>query len=390
MPQHTAAVGALCALALVLALPAAAQVGPRPAPEVWMNHVRMEPLARPGARWDFVKRNLGALEFPINVVAFLMPAGDMKRLVAICRENGVRIAVECGYFDWSSATTDFSAPSPKGITDTVREDMAPGVGERTAAIEIGKLRNLARAGAAPDYLNLDGPIRRMLWPGSDVTRGDIKGLASVDDCVRELVAYMRAMRREFPRVRFLALTNFPNWGWRGEPSYWGGMFYGDYFDVLRRIIDGTRAAGIPIAGVTADDPYEHAAGLQPHKGWMQLPGEAKPTKPVPLDRIDWMRRLLDLERYVRGRGLRFNLIVNSQGGGGASDQAFARGTLDYLYAYRRAGGRADRYIVQSWYRYPETLEPEDDPTTMTGVTKTVIERLRAPAPPAPTEPPLAG
>ncbi len=346
-------------------------------PEVWMNHVRLEELGREGARWDYVQRNLGALEFPINAVGFLIGQDDMARLAALLKARHIKVAIECGYFDWVSKEAEFALPSPRVITDTAREKMGPGVGEETARFEIAKLRQLTRHGIAPDYLNLDGPIRRMIWPGSDVGRNDIAGLASTDACVDELLAYMRTMRREFPKVQFFALVNFPNWGWKGEPSYWGGMFYGDYFEVLNRIVAKTRAAKMPILGVTADNPYEYTIGTQPHQAWMPMPREAKPTKPLDVAKIDWMARLLDLERTVKRQGLEFNLIVNSQGGGAASGEAFHRTTLDYLDAYRKAGGSAKRLILQTWYKFPEKVVPEDEPYTMTNLVKEAIERLKA-------------
>jgi hypothetical protein len=344
-------------------------------PEVWMNHVRLEGLARSGAKWDYVQRHLGALEFPINAVGFLISDDDLQRLAAIVKARRIRVAIECGYFDWVSKLEDLEKPSPKGMTDTPRLRVEPGVGEETARFEIAKLRPLVRAGVVPDYLNLDGPIRRMLWPGSDVGRNDLQGLPAIDASVDELVAYMRAMRRAYPKVQFFALVNFPNWGWKGEPSYWGGMFYGDYYEALKRIDQKTRAAHIPILGVTADNPYEYYAGLQPHKPWMTLPGEARPTKALDVAKIDWRKRLLDLERAVKSRGLEFNLIVNSQGGGEASGEAFHRTTLAYLDAYRKDGGAPRRCILQSWYRFPEKVASEDEAYTMTNLVKEAIRRI---------------
>lgn len=365
----------LCALAFA----DAATATPRNRSEVWMNHVHLEALARNGAKWDFVQQHLGALEFPINAVGFLISAEDMRRLAALLKAHHIEVAIECGYFDWYSKEAEFDLPTPRRITDVPREPMAPGVGAETARFEIAKLRNLTRAGLTPDYLNLDGPVRRMLWPGSDAGRNDIRGLPSVDACVDELIAYMRVMRRKFPRVQFFALTNFPNWGWRGEPSYWGRMFYGDYFAVLKRIVEKTRAAHIPILGVTADNPYEYYLGTQLHKAWMALPGEAQPARPLDVGKIDWAKRLLDLERTVERLGLQFNLIVNSQGGGEASGEAFHRTSLAYLDAYLRAGGSPRRVILQSWYRFPERLEPEDEPYTMTNLAKEAIQRIESAA-----------
>jgi len=71
-----------------------------------------------------------------------------------------------------------------------------------------------------------------------------------------------------------------------------------------------------------------------------------------------------------------NLIANSERGGMQSDALFAEETQKMVDAYRKAGGRPDRWIVQSWYPNPKRIAPETDPTTMTGLVKAVIERVR--------------
>ena len=351
------------------------------AADVWMTHMRPELLAQPGSQWTWVRQRLGAVEFYINTISSYIPADDLKRLVPVLRQNKIKIAIECGYFDWDNKCRDYTAPNPKGMTDFVREQFDTNLGEETAQIEMLKIRNLLDAGGIPDYLNLDGPVRRMMHPGTDIGR-HVNGLDSIDRAVAELVDYMRAWKRKFPKIKFFALTNFPNWGWKGESSYWGGgMFYGDYYEVLTKIIAKTKAAGIPIAGVTTDNPYEFFTGQWPHKAWMdapwQLPSTREPSDP---SQIDWSARLLELQQLVKSEGLEFNLIVNSCGGGGSSSEAFCTGTLDYLDAYSKAGGSADRYIVQSWYKYPEEVVPATTPYTMTWLVKKVMERLnQAPA-----------
>ena len=98
------------------------------APEVWMNHLGEQALGDQGAKWDFVKRNLDGIDFSINAIAFIYPAEKLNALVPILKANHIKIAIECGYFDWQSVSDDFSAPNPKGISDTVRETIRPGVG----------------------------------------------------------------------------------------------------------------------------------------------------------------------------------------------------------------------------------------------------------------------
>ena len=267
------------------------------------------------------------MEFPINAIAYVKPEDNLKGLVADLKSHHVRIVIECGYFDWA-----------RGNEPRVKFDNS--VGRETAEIEIEKMSNLFKAGAVPDYLNLDGPIRRMLRPGQDVSRADIKGLDSLDSATDQLVEYMRMWRKQYPTIGFFVLTNFPNWGWKGAPSYYGnGMFNGDYYEAIKAIIAKTRAAGIRILGVTADNPYDFTMGFHPHIPFLKYSDEQPATNNPDVEKIDWMARLLDLEHYVKSQGLEFNLIVNAEKAGTTSAQAFATQTLSYVDAYRAAADR---------------------------------------------------
>lgn len=56
--------------------------------------------------------------------------------------------------------------------------------------------------------------------------------------------------------------------------------------------------------------------------------------------------------------LSFNLIVNSQEGGKESDERFYLETLRMTDTYLKAGGRPNRWFVQSWYPFPKQMVPE--------------------------------
>ena len=75
-----------------------------------------------------------------------------------------------------------------------------------------------------------------------------------------------------------------------------------------------------------------------------------------------------------GRPANSALISNSEAGGKESDRAFFERTLKMVDLYGSAGGRPTRIIVQSWYAYPRTIVPEDEPYSMTALVKAVIER----------------
>ena len=311
-------------------------------PEVWMCHGNPWPLAEPDAEWDYVKAHLDVLQLYIDKVN-KCPPDRLKALVEVLEANAIAISIECG------GTLGF-AP----LDDTN--------GERSAEIELAKMAKLTQAGGKLRYLNLDGSVRRLLYPGKDR-----QGFTSIERCVDELLDYMRTVREEYPDVEFFALTNFPNWGYKGDVSYHARgpdqQDWGDYFPVIQTIIRRTREAEMPIRGLTCDNPYEYAIG------------EHMSVKLDDPTTVDWMARVRDLEDYIEGEGLEFNLIVNSEQGGAESAEAFAERTLKFLDAYRAADGTPRRYIIQSWYKHPEAVLPETDPHTMTGLVKAVIERV---------------
>jgi hypothetical protein len=59
-------------------------------------------------------------------------------------------------------------------------------------------------------------------------------------------------------------------------------------------------------------------------------------------------------------GIPFGWICVSKVGGATSSVAFRDAVLAGYWAYRKAGGKPDRVILTSWYRYPDWMLPEDD------------------------------
>ncbi|MFQ6133704.1 MAG: hypothetical protein ACE5R4_16805, partial [Armatimonadota bacterium] len=328
--------------ALVLVTIAASAQQPEPdGPEVWMCHGQPWELAEPDAEWDFVKQNLDGIKLYIGSVA--KASEDQRRkLAATLKDAAIEVAIECG------GTLGF-AP----LDDTN--------GEKSAEIELASFRKWTEAGGELHYLDLDGPVRRLLHPGRDR-----QGFTSVDRCVAELVDYMKAVRAVYPDLQFFALTNFPNWGYKGDVSYHARgpqqQDWGDYYDVITTIVRETKAAEIPIQGLTCDNPYEYAIG-EHFSVRLEDPRE-----------VDWLARVRDLEAYIEGEGLEFNLICNSEAGGQESARAFYDRSLKFLDTYLEAGGTPRRYIIQSWYPHPRQVLPETGEHTMTALVKAVIER----------------
>jgi len=322
-------------------------------PEVWLcAGDRIEALCRPEAEWPFVKKHLSGIKFYIGQLYGDRRRGGqdnaerLRKYVKLVRENGLQVAVELG------GCLDFSP-----LDDTA--------GEWSARRELQALNRFYAAGGKVDFLDLDGPIRRLLHPQK---RRDGKHFKSIERAADELIDALRIHHRAHPETRYWLLTNFPNWGFRGAVSYHARgprrQDYGDYDTVIRTVLAKSDAAGIQLEGVTVDNPYEYLIGAF---------HSAKLTDPKS---VDWLGRVCRYEDFARSRGLHFNLIVNSQRGGNTSDELFYRETLQMVELYQRAGGHPTRWFVQSWYPLPKQMAPETAPYSMTALVKAVIQRVQ--------------
>jgi hypothetical protein len=348
------------AFAVLLASFAIASIGAVPAgnppaaqPEVWLcAGDRIMELLQPGAEWPLVKQHLTGVKLYIGQLSGnRRQSGEeaverLRPLVRLVRAHNLRVAVELG------GCLDFSP-------------MDETAGEWSARHELAALANFYAAGGQVDYLDLDGPIRRLLHPEN---RRDGRRFDSIDKAADELVDALKLHRAAHPETKYWLLTNFPNWGWRGEVSYHARgpqrQDYGDYDQVVRIVLEKLRAAEIPLDGVTVDNPYEY------------LVGEHFSVKLADPKSVDWLARVRSYEDFAREQGLTFNLIVNSQRGGQESDERFFRETLQMVDTYQRAGGRPTRWFVQSWYPHPQQMLPETAPPSMTALVKAVMERVR--------------
>ncbi len=323
-------------------------------PEVWLCHRNPLALLDAPGQWAFVRRHVSGIKLYIGTLQ-KAPADKLAALAKLLKREGMQVAVECG------GTLGF-AP----LDDTN--------GEASAWIELRKIDRFVQAGGKVDFLDLDGPVRRLLHPKNK------KGFDSIDRCAGELMDYLRAVRKVHPRIRFWLLTNFPNWGYRGDVSYHARgpkrQDWGDYHEVVTTVLAHARKAGLSFAGVTVDNPYEYAVG------------EHVSVKLKDPKKVNWIRRIRAYEDFARSRNLEFNLIANSEHGGKTSDAAFQERTLKMIDAYAAAGGRPTRYVVQSWYDYPKKLTPESAGHSMTALVRAAILKLHpglSPKPPPDTQ-----
>jgi hypothetical protein len=240
------------------------------------------------------------------------------------------------------------------------------IADRAADNELRRISAVERMGGRLAYVDVDDPMRNLIHPFWPARFGG--GLSS-DEAVDALVRYMLAVQQRRPEVGFFVIVNFPLWGWRGAPSYVGNEFLGDYYLLVTKILDQAEKRKAPLKGWTVDFPREYALG-QLRAPWLAGP----PWDP---SKVDWIARILELERLVKSRGLQFNLVVNDGEAGAKSQADLGHATLDYLDLYDRRGGRPNRYIVQSWFAHPTADEvlPEQNPDTLTGLVRSVLQRI---------------
>ena len=338
---------AMAILVVAPAASAAAEPTPARASEVWLcagNGVAE--LLREDAEWPFVKQNLSGLKLYIDQIDQASPE-RLAALVKLVRDQQYQVAVECG------CCLDFG---PMDDTN----------GEWSAKLELAKIDKWYAAGGKVDFLDLDGPIRRLMFPEG---RQDGGRFDSMEKAANEVVDAVRIFHEAHPEIRFWHLTNFPNWGYRGDVSYHARgpqrQDYGEYDDAHRLVCGKLKAAGTPLSGVTIDNPYDY------------LIGEHSSVNLADPRSVNWLARVRAYEDHCRTEGLEVNLIVNSERGGQASDERFCRETLQMVETYLQAGGRPTRWLVQTWYPHPKQIVPETAPSTMTGLVRAVIQRVRA-------------
>lgn len=369
---------AACLAALVSILPAlpcgvATAEATAPASKIWLNHFKLGDLSGAADEdWATAAKGLDTAFFALNTLwpmpqpmHLSIPPDEAAAAAAKLSAKGIKIGVECGYFDHATEVLDPADPASTVSMSRSIPKLAPGVGASTARVEIAKLRSLWLAGYPPDYLVLDDPMRRLTVPGQDALGQAFRGMQDAAAAAREVTDYMQAMRGKFPRVKFVVILNFPNWGWKGQPAYLlspgrsDPLNWGDAHPVMETLFGAVTAAGLSIDAIQADFPWRYFA--------------ERPANPVSA-MVDWPARLLDLERYARSRGVRFHLTANSETGY-VSAESFCEDSLKYLDAYLAAGGMPDRFVVQSWYPHPEQLLPESKPHTGMWLAARFLERL---------------
>jgi alkaline phosphatase len=335
-------------------------------PEVWIGLLPLDVLIGRTPEWAFVASHLDGVKLWTQQIVFpsekwpfqggIHTPDALERLMAEFGRIGIPVIQEKTGFPITVSIPDNEAMVGQAgpFDDSI-------VG-RAAAANIAQIQKLKDMGANVTAVDMDGFLYHLINPGA----GEY-GFTNYDDAARICALWMLEVEKAHPGLRFYELTNFPNWGYQGAVNFQGTMGWGDYDTALRAQIRQARLHKAPLAGVTVDNPYDYILGE------VSLPdGRFDPKK------VDWVGRVLELERFVKGEGLEFNLIINSQRAGERTPEEYYRETLDFLELYRSRGGKPDRYVVQSWYTQPtrDQVLPETEPHTFMNLVREVITRVK--------------
>ena len=323
-------------------------------PEVWMTHGNPWILGT-SQEWSFVQTNLDVLKIYIDNIADA-DINELRNLVETLQEHEIKIAIELGgLVDWhadkQSQSAQFSFNNEFSKIKLLIDPVSQG-----------------GAGGTIDYLDMDGPIRRMLYPFNE--EQDFHDFESAN---QQLFEMMDLWQQALPEVKVFVLTNFPNWGWKGDNAYFnigfapGSLGYGDYHEVVNMILDQNDQTPSVLAGITIDNPYDYTTG------------EAESNQPEAIQGIDWLNRIRELEELVESREMEVNLIYNHAASGDftrGSPKDYSNETLTYIDVYEQVGGSPNGYMIQSWYFHPEAWVPETTPYTMTNLTMEAINKIK--------------
>jgi len=254
------------------------------------------------------------------------------------------------------------------------------VGQESARVTLRKIKPIFDAGGEVNYLALDGAaIGRVREGGQGSTHATGCSFTKADSFV-VLKSYMRAIHGGVaawngqeayegrPKIKIGLVANFANYKYGNIPAYDNdnNLAGEDFGVVLHEMIAAVVNDGETLWFVHTDSPYNYT-----------IPVEYPNGTPAPNQwRGDaYLGRLLSLRDQVRGHGLRFGLIFNTDRPTEwwNSDQIYTNDTLKYIRDYLARSGwdYPDDFIVESWYNNPHKTFPESEEFTFTNLVKKI-------------------
>jgi hypothetical protein len=285
---------------------------------IWLGPNIWTGLFIPGAPWTSVQGRTHVLKLYIRDIA--PDTSSLAPIVATLNQAHIAVAIESG-----------------GLRADNCSGAQAGSGDRAV------IDKFVLAGGAISFIALDEPFANSIASGALPNCG-----YTVAQAATELVTEIHIMREAYPGVQIGLIEPVPSYSVGVYPAN-SGTGYGDLPQLLDTFLTTLAQAHERIDFFHADAPYDYDQALL--NGW---------------------QKLVALEQVVRGHGLRFGLIYNSEAGGQAGDQPFHDQTLAVVPAYQAAGGNPDDFIVQSWYPFPTAMVAEDQANTFTNTAKDVI------------------
>jgi len=301
--------------------------------------------------WREVYNRVDILKIYIGDINERVDKQQMRTLVTALLKKNIHIAIELGgLLDWHASKGDGAALA------SFRQDWA-GVKPLIDMIrEVDPSRSI-------DMLDMDGPIRRMLFPNNKQ-----ENYHTIESAVVELFKVLKMWKDSIPGIEINLLTNFPNWAWGSTPSYFSiagnSDGYGQYMDVLEAVRAKSLETGLRFDGLTVDNPYDYALG------------RAQSNQSSLIAGVDWMKRIHELDSVAVSTGMKVNMIFNTNGARNA--QMYSEQTLAFIDLYHQSIGKPDGYWIQSWYQLPGAWLPETTPYTMTNIVRESIKSIEPP------------
>ena len=322
------------------------------------------------AQWEYVKNNADGLIAYIDDLYHFTPK-QLARLADLQKETGLKLAVECaGICDWVSGiyvSTPYTEAN--GVEIGINSVTGP-AGEYTT-----KISKVVASGVTVDYLSFDHAINRAMYPNDDPK--NFIGL-TYDQAAEQVAAAMAEWRKVLPQVKFNYITNFPNHKWKGEMAYIDVPQRGDFYEELIALRKACKKFNVNFNLIIPDNPYTYIEKVAStnHSG----------KKKDELKKIDFMARIIDLEKEANKLGFNFGLMPNyalsfkddvKQFIKDEHDKRYADKSIEYLQKYIEAGGKADTYFMQSFHSSPSAWLPETKENTLTNLTKRIIEIVKS-------------
>ena len=221
--------------------------------------------------------------------------------------------------------------------------------------EYQAIRRIVNYGGKVDYIALDSPFAHTLASGMPNACNFTPEEASY-----QLSAYIRTIRIYSPAVKIGIIEPVP-WYTVGKfPNNYGNNF-GDLIYLLDTLLSVLEEQGQEIAFFHADSPYDYNISVYKDQGW---------------------DKLRELQEQVQNRGLRFGIIYNSELAGETSDEVFFDETKLFWKNHMETGEIPDDIILQSWYWYPRSWLPIDEPYSYSNLLRFILdsEQLNHPNP----------